>query len=221
VSLSALLLFFVIPASADTFTLDVTGNAYDVQEFAGFTIAGTGLSIEAYNDFGPGGFGGLAPGQSYTLSYTVTSVGLQGNFDNVWITGNGRITWQFTFVVPIGNTFPTVQVPGTLTGSFSFCSPAVFAEASSCGPDDNPLGSATFAGTGTNTADLACDIESKTCSIYADYLEPFTATANLQTVPEPPTLVLFLGGLPLVCYFLKTLAGARTGPASASPGRSS
>ena len=188
------LLLLNFSASADTFTLNVTGNAYDVEEFAGFNITGTGLSVDVANDFGPPDIGGLVPGQSYSLSYTVDSEYFQGKYGDVPITGNGSINWQFTLVVPnlLPDSSTSLQVPGTVTGSFSFCSPAVYEESSSCGPEDNPLGSATFTGTGTDTADLTCS-ESGTCSLYADYLEPFTATADINVVPEPPTLALILG----------------------------
>jgi hypothetical protein len=187
------LLLLNLSALADTFTLNVTGGAYDVDEFAGFNLTGPGLSIDVANDFGPPGFG-LVPGQSYSLSYTVGSEYFEGKYGGVSITGNGSINWQFTLVVPnlLPDSSTSLQVPGTVTGSFSFCSPAVYEESSSCGPEDNPLGSATFTGTGTDTADLICS-DSGTCSLYADYLEPFTATADMNVVPEPPTLALILG----------------------------
>jgi hypothetical protein len=194
------LLLLNLSASADTFTLNVTGNAYDVQEFAGFNLTGTGLSVNVANDFGPPDIG-LVPGQSYSFSYTVGSEYFDGRYGDVSITGNGSINWRFTLVVP--NLPPdssiTLQVPGTVTGYFNFCSPAVYEEVSSCGPEDNPLGSATFTGTGTDTADLICS-DSGTCSLYADYLEPFTATADMNVVPEPPTLALILGSSSLLAY---------------------
>ena len=186
------LLLLNLSASADTFTLNVTGNAYDVEEFAGFNITGEGLSVNVANDFGPPDIGGLVPGQSYSLSYTVGSEYFDGQYGDVSITGNGWINWQFTLVVPnLPDSSISLQVPGTLTGYFSFCSPAVYEKVSSCGPEDNPLGSATFTGTGTDTADVTCSESG--CSLYADYLEPFTATADMHVVPEPPTLALVLG----------------------------
>jgi hypothetical protein len=190
----ASLLLWDLSASADTLTLNGTGGAYDVQGYAGFTFAATGLSVNVANDFGPGDITGLVQGQNYSLSYTVSSEYFSGNYDGQWITGNGSITWQFDLVVPDGpNPSPSVQVPGTVSGSFSFCSPAEFEEVSSCGPEDNPLGSVTFTGTGTDTVDLGCG--SGTCSIYADYLEPYTDAADVTPVPEPPTLLLILGSL--------------------------
>jgi len=174
--------------------LNGTGGAYDAEDFAGFSFNATGLSVNVANDFGNGDITGLVQGQSYSLSYTVSSESFSGNYDGQWITGNGSITWQFDLVVPSDpNSFQSVQVPGTVSGFFSFCSPAQFEEVSSCGPGDNPLGSVTFTGTGTDTADLSCD--SGTCSIYADYLEPYTDAADVTPVPEPPTLLLILGSL--------------------------
>jgi hypothetical protein len=199
----ACLLSWDLSASADTFTMNGTGDAYDVQGNAGFTFTGTGLSVDVASDSGPGDITGLVPGQSYSLSYTVSSEYFSGQYGGRSITGNGWITWQFNLVVPDGpNPSPSVQVPGTVAGSFSFCSPAEFEEVSSCGPEDNPLGSVAFTGTGTDTVDLACG--SGTCGIYADYLEPYTDAADITTVPEPPTLVLILGSLlvyPMLLYF--------------------
>jgi hypothetical protein len=196
------LLSWDLSASADSFTLDGGGNAYDVQGYAGFTFSATGLSVDIANDFGPGDITGLVPGQSYSLSYTVSSEYFSGNYDGQWITGNGSVTWQFDLVVPNGpNSSGPVQVPGTITGSFSFCSPAEFEEVSSCGPGDDPLGSVAFTGTGTDTADIICG--SGTCSIYADYLEPYTDAADVTITPEPPTLVLMLSALllyPILLY---------------------
>jgi hypothetical protein len=200
------LLFWDLSATADSFTLNGTGGAYDVQGFAGFTFTAPGLSVDIANDFGPGDITGLVQGQSYALSYTVDSEYFSGNYDGQWITGNGSITWQFDLVVPSGpNPLPSVQVPGTISGSFSFCSPAEFQEVSSCAPGDNPLGSVTFTGTGTDTVELGCG--SGTCDIDADYLEPYTDAAELSTVPEPPTFVLVLGSLlmySMLLYFRRS-----------------
>jgi hypothetical protein len=206
----AALLFWDLSASADSFTLNGTGDAYDVQEFAGFGIAGAGLSLNVANDFGPGDITGLVSGQSYLLSYTVGSEYFSGNYDGQWITGNGSITWQFDLVVPSGpNPLPSMQVPGTVMGSFNFCSPAGFEEVSSCGPGDNPLGSATFTGTGTDYVELNCD--SGTCSIYADSIGPFDVTTDITTTPEPPTFVLVFGSLlmySMLLYFRRNSSGS-------------
>jgi hypothetical protein len=200
------LLFWDLSASADSFTLNGTGGAYDVQGYSGFTFTATGLSVDIANDFGPGDITGLVQGQNYSLSYTVGSEYFSGNYDGQWITGNGSITWQFDLVVPSGtNPLLSVQVPGTVTGSFSFCSPAEFEEVSPCGPGSNPLGSVIFTGTRTDTVDLDCG--SGTCGIYADYLEPYTDAADVTITPEPPTLVLTLGALlmySMLVYFRRT-----------------
>jgi hypothetical protein len=197
------LLFWDLSASADTFTLNVTGVASDDEQRSIFEMTGTGLTIEATNDFGPQDITGLIPGQSYSLSYTVEFEGdsdtFVGLYDGVQFTGNGSITWQFTLVVP-SPIYPfyetSVQVPGTVTGAFSFCSPTESEQVSSCGPEDNPLGSGTLTGTGTDTAVLDCDFDSSgTCVITFDELNPFSATADITTVPEPPTLFLILGSL--------------------------
>jgi hypothetical protein len=198
----ACLLSWDLSASADSFTMNGSGGAYDVQGYAGFTFTGTGLSVNASSDFGPGDITGLTPGQTYSLSYTVNSEYFSGNYDGAWITGNGSITWQFNLVVPDSpNSSGPIQVPGTVSGLFSFCSPAEFEEVSSCGPGDNPLGSVAFAGTGTDTADITCG--SGTCSIYADYLEPYSDAADVTITPEPPTLALMLSALllyPMLLY---------------------
>ncbi len=81
-----------------------------------------------------------------------------------------------------------------VTGNFSFCTPPGHEQRSSCGPDDGVLGSATFSGIGTDTIDLNCTV-SGSCAIYADYLEPYSATADLNVVAEPSTLVLLLSSL--------------------------
>jgi hypothetical protein len=193
------LLLLNLSASADTFTLNMTGNAYDAEEFAGFSLTGTGLSIDVAQDFGPLDKG-VVQGQSYSLSYSFGSETFNGQYNGVPITGNGTITWQFTLAIPIVplDASPILQVPGTVTGQFSFCAPPTLERVSACGPGDNPLGSATFMGTGTDTADLVCGAAGGSCGLYADYLEPFTATAVVTTVPEPPSLALILGSSLLV-----------------------
>ena len=98
----------------------------------------------------------------------------------------------------------SLEVPGTVSGNFSFCLPSEYEVVSTCGPSDNPLGSATFTGTGTDTADLICS-GSGGCGLYADYLEPFTATVDMSIVPEPPTLALVLGASLFACPTLLCL----------------
>jgi hypothetical protein len=170
--------------------MGATGGAYDAEGFSGFSLAGAGLTVDASNDFGPGDISGLVAGQTYSLSYTVGSEYFNGHYGGTSITGNGSITWQFTVIVPNdpGGQI-TLEVPGMVAGNFNFCAPGTYQESSACGADDNPLGNVTFTGIGTDLIDLNCTV-SGTCSIYADYLEPYTATADMNVVPEPSTLAL-------------------------------
>ena len=129
VSAATLLLFGIIPALADDVMLDVSGGAYSVNDFGGFSVAGTGLSIEATNDFCCGGFSDILPGQSYTESFTAASAPgaletFEGDLGSTFFTGNGWLTWEFSFVIPTsappGSVFE-IQVPATVTGYLDFC----------------------------------------------------------------------------------------------------
>jgi hypothetical protein len=216
VSAVTLLLFGIIPASADDVMLDVGGGAYSVNDFGGFSVAGTGLSIEATNDFCCGGFSDILPGQSYTESFTAASAPgaletFEGDLGNTFFTGNGWLTWEFSFVIPSSappGSVSEIQVPATVTGYVDFCSPATYEEVSFCGLGENPLGSGTITGAGTATAYLTyADGAYSSDQIYLDY----DGTANIQTVPEPSTFVPFLGGLSLICYLKTRRRSSRLG----------
>src|ERR1700761_623910 len=123
---AGVLLMSSVPAAADSMSLSVTGNAYDAHEFSGFSLAGPGLSIDVSNDFGPPNVVGLVPGQTYELSYGFDSATFNGQYDGAEIAGNGSINWQFTITIPNdpGTTMLSLMAPGTVSGQFSFCTPA-------------------------------------------------------------------------------------------------
>lgn len=186
--------------------------AYSVNDFAGFSILGSGLTIEATNDFCCGGFGGIIPGQSYTESFSADAgpgsfSTFEGSWGNTPITGNGSLSWVFDFDIP-ASTSPgsesEIEAAATVTGSFDFCSPPTFEEVSACGPGEDPLGSGTLSGTGVVLAHLNYDSQSGTYGSDEIYLTSYAGTANADIVPEPPSFFLFLGGLPLI-WSLKRL----------------
>jgi hypothetical protein len=190
---SILLLIFLWnhAAFADTQTFPVTGDAGELFFMSGYYVNGPALELYGNGSYGTDFLGSYFPGERYTTSIGIGLDGF-GGFNGVGGEGPADITWTFTFVMPSDSL--EVNVPGSVSGTFSLCSLG-------CGsPGSTPDFTGALTGTGTVMNDFLMARDGSGYFISESLID-FNGTLAVQTTPEPSTLVLLLTGLPLTFYY--------------------
>lgn len=179
--------------------LDITGSA-DVVEFEGDVFINSGgLFLTGPTDYASLPAGPFFAGQSYTVTdsvlWPVGTPGGAGCLGSLCGYSRGDFTWQYSFVMPTLLGGGIIDAPATVWGSFQ-----VHAQ------DFTPLFAGTIMATGTATPLFSTNsLDGEGPYLLNNDFVEYSGTADVQIfTPEPPTVFLFLGGLPLVwCFYTR------------------
>ncbi len=198
------LLLCGIPAFANSEIWDITGVA-DYANLEGslrITSPTENLLIQGTTDdaFGPVPSGPYFPDHRYRVTdgFSFRSFGSYACLNGSCVYGAfGDITWQYSFSVSdVGN--PLDVSPAIVSGSFTVGTlrPESFVIATD-------LFSGTIRGIGDDFPTFGGGVFGGPFGMQSDFVN-YTGTAHVEMdTPEPPTIFLLLGGLPLMWCFLK------------------